>query len=548
MTKSRYELRTLFWEATLKCNAYCSFCGSRCGDVRQDEADGDTVVRMFRRVAEAYEPSRIMVNVTGGEPLLRSDLFSVMEKVNELGFSWGMVTNGSLITEEIVSYMKQTGMKTISISLDALGEAHNRIRKLNRGFERIVRAIRLLKEADFLDELQITTVVTKKNLRLLPEMYAYFRKLPVDSWRLAPVDPIGRARENKDIMLDAGELGQLLDFMDEIQFDEKLQVMTSCSHYLGNKDTLYRNHPFRCETGKNVASILADGSIYVCPNVPRRPELIQGNIQTDDFVKCWEEGFQWFRDEKNKCAAACKTCPEWERCKGDCTHTWDFDSSAPAFCYIDYGSVEKTTGELPEDVRKALRQEKMVESEEPSSLKGIRISYGSSSSRVVFFTPYAAEELLRFFHWGETLPENSIEQMVAIAGYERGGQAFVDALIPVELLDSGSETATFPLETHTVIKTKIEEMNSDLKAHGDHLFDNETYRFLGYIHSHPGDLEATMSIPDISLHRWLREKEGPRVISGIMNPQKKDLCLYSDSVYYPMDVILLVDKEPMSLM
>ena len=83
------ELRTLFWEATLNCNAGCPFCGSRCGESRSPDLDGDAVIRAFERIAAAYDPSEIMVNVTGGEPLLRKDLFPVMERIHGLGFPWG---------------------------------------------------------------------------------------------------------------------------------------------------------------------------------------------------------------------------------------------------------------------------------------------------------------------------------------------------------------------------------------------------------------------------------------------------------------------------
>lgn len=65
---NKYTLKSLFWEATIRCNAYCSFCGSRCGDIKTAELDSDTTISTFQRVAKAYDPSSIMVNVTGGEP------------------------------------------------------------------------------------------------------------------------------------------------------------------------------------------------------------------------------------------------------------------------------------------------------------------------------------------------------------------------------------------------------------------------------------------------------------------------------------------------
>ena len=93
------------------------------------EVDSGTLIKTFESIAGAYDAHSIMVNVTGGEPLLRKDLFSVMDKVHQLGFPWGIVTNASLITDETIQSMKKTGMRTISISIDDLFEAHERMRQ-----------------------------------------------------------------------------------------------------------------------------------------------------------------------------------------------------------------------------------------------------------------------------------------------------------------------------------------------------------------------------------------------------------------------------------
>ena len=130
MKEKEYRLKTLFWEATLRCNAFCEFCGSRCGEVSCNEISGEKIEKVFEDIADAYNPGSIMINVTGGEPILRKDLFEVMTKASAMGFPWGMVSNGSLIDKCTIQKMKQSGMKTISISLDGMEETHNRLRKI----------------------------------------------------------------------------------------------------------------------------------------------------------------------------------------------------------------------------------------------------------------------------------------------------------------------------------------------------------------------------------------------------------------------------------
>lgn len=535
MIREKPKLRSLFWEATLRCNAGCPFCGSSCGDwVKQPEADGDTVFKAFQSIAAAYDPRGIMVNVTGGEPLLREDLFAVMEKVHKLGFPWGLVTNASLITDEAIRSMKRTGMRTISISIDDLFEAHENLRKLPGAFPRILNSIRALAQEDFLDSIQVTTVVNRRNIDHLENMFCVFSQLPIDSWRLAIVDPIGRGKGQADLLLRKEDLEGLFAFFDRHRFSAKPVLTTSCSHYLGEADTRFRPHSFHCETGKSVASILADGSIFVCPNVPRSKELIQGNIYTDDIVSVWENKFEVFRDENKRKKGRCAQCPDWEHCKGDSLHTWDFASEQPSFCYRRY--------DLPGRKEAATEIPLQLKNQHPH-LRGIRISYGSSSGKTVCFSESASEQLYSYFHWGQKHPANICEQMVAAVGYFSDRQAFVEELIPIPLSDRGEKTASFSMHLHKYTLNEIEVINRNLSACPDAYTGKTTpVCFLGYIHSHPGELSTTMSIPDLELQSLLGENDPARLFSGIINPQKKDLCIYWDSVYSPADVLLLTDE------
>ena len=66
--------------------------------------------------------------------------------------------------------------------------------------------------------------------------------------------------------------------------------------------------------------------------MPRRPELIQGNIKTDSFVYTWETKFKEFRNEDRTSNKKCKRCKHWNYCGGDSFHTWNFDEQKPNIC------------------------------------------------------------------------------------------------------------------------------------------------------------------------------------------------------------------------
>lgn len=256
-----------------------------------------------------------------------------MDYANKLGFRWGMTSNGMLVTDDILKKMNDTNMETISISLDGLKETHESFRKVPGSFDRIIENIKKLQKVPSIKIVQVTTVANKKNLNELEALYELMKKLNVVSWRVINVDPIGRAKENKDILLDKEEYKWLFNFIKEKREENIMNVEYGCSHYLDiSMEKEIRDTYFFCTTGLYVASILSNGDIFVCPNVERRSEFIQGNIKIDNFVDVWENKFEQFRsDDRLKCDK-CNKCKKWKYCLGDSFHTFNFDDRKPNFC------------------------------------------------------------------------------------------------------------------------------------------------------------------------------------------------------------------------
>lgn len=329
------KLYNLFWETTLRCNAKCKHCGSRAGEniKLDDELTTEEIENALQSIANKYDASKILLNITGGEPLVRQDLFEVMDFANKLGYHWGMTTNAILINEDNIERMKKTGMTTISISLDGLEQSHDEFRGVKGSYLKIIENIKKLKETNFLKYLQVTTVVNRLNINELEELYRIMQELKIDSWRIVNMDPIGRAENNKELALNKEEYRYLIDFIKIKRKEAKFNVTYGCSHFLGLKfEKEVRNHMFFCVAGFTTGSILYNGDIYVCPDIERRKELVQGNVRTDDFVDVWENKFKWFRDlNKLKCKE-CENCKDWKYCRGDSLHTWDFNNNRPKLC------------------------------------------------------------------------------------------------------------------------------------------------------------------------------------------------------------------------
>ena len=327
------KLTFLFFELTDQCNLGCRHCGSSCSGGNHAYLPFETVKKVLKRVADRYNPRQIMVCLTGGEPLLHPRCADVVRLSSELGFPVGITSNGTLIGDQTASALADAGLNTISISVDGIGETHDQFRNSKGCFERAIAGIKALQANGI--EPQIMSVIHKQNLNQLEEMFSFFQSLDVYSWRLTNVDPIGRAREENELLLDGNDLKRLYDFIQRARMDGggDMEVTYGCSHFVTLAyERMIRDSYFQCGAGTQVASITAQGEIVACLDIERRADLVQGTVWDDDFIDVWENKFQTFRRDRTEDSDICRNCEKRGICLGDATHTWDFDHKRPNYC------------------------------------------------------------------------------------------------------------------------------------------------------------------------------------------------------------------------
>lgn len=332
-------LKSLFLEMTLNCNEHCLHCGSNCGDVPLENALTDyeilnCLIRLKNSLQKENRPLPF-INITGGEPLLRPHLTELMKTIHELGYHWGMTTNGTLITREIAASLSDAGIYSIGLSLDGLEETHNWFRNAPEfGYRKVLDAFSYLTDAG-VPNVMITTVVHKRNLSELDEIYELMKQIHCRHWRVINVEPIGRALTNPDLMLEAKDYQKIIEFIANHQENPEMEVIYSCNHYVGlSYERKIRPWYFQCRAGVSVASIQYNGDISACLDIERRPELTYGNIRERDFYEAWLSEFQIFRTPKIENSMTCKDCKHAVNCKGGGFHTWDFDRNEPRICML----------------------------------------------------------------------------------------------------------------------------------------------------------------------------------------------------------------------
>lgn len=328
------QLRHLFFELTMKCNEHCLHCGSYCGDVKSAELPVSVYRELIDKVKTDFTPLP-MLCITGGEPLLRKEIFEIMSYASSQGFSWGMTTNGTLIDDEVARKLYDSDMKTISVSIDGLEKTHDAFRMKKGGYAASMNGIKALCAQGGFQNVQVTTVVTHRNIGELDELFDIMVELPIDSWRVINLEPIGRAKSLDGYLLTKEDYRRLFDFIRDKR-REGYPVEYGCSHFLGlDYEREVRDWYYFCNAGIYTASIMANGDIAACLDIERRSETIQGNILKDDFTKVWRERFEIFRSPLSLKCDVCKECSSERWCGGGPCHSWDFEENKPQICFKD---------------------------------------------------------------------------------------------------------------------------------------------------------------------------------------------------------------------
>ena len=328
-------LKFLFLELTSRCNEHCLHCGSSCDYTGGFELSLEQYKKILTDIAADFDVNSFQLCITGGEPLLRTDFFDILGFAKDLGYHWGMTSNGTLIDAGCARKLHECGMGTISVSIDGLKETHDRFRRTPGGYDAAMRGINCLLEEGGFRHVQVTTVINHTNMHELEPLYDIFCGIDIDSWRIIGIEPIGRALTHPEMMLTGEDYRYLFDFIREKR-SEGMPLTYGCSHFLGlDYEREVRKHYFICNAGIYVAAITSTGDITSCLDIERRPETVFGNILTDRLKDVWENGFQIFRGGLAEKSEKCRTCSQLEFCAGGACHSWDYDKNEQRMCFKD---------------------------------------------------------------------------------------------------------------------------------------------------------------------------------------------------------------------
>jgi radical SAM protein with 4Fe4S-binding SPASM domain len=214
-------------------------------------------------------------------------------------------------------------------------ETHDAFRRTPGGWERGMQGIKNLVKVGGFQSIQVTTVVTHKNIVELDALFDVLKDIDIDSWRVVNMDPIGRAKEHPELLLTKEDFKTLFEYIRNKRIAGE-PVCYGCSHYLGMEyEREVRDWYFLCTAGLYTASIMVNGDITACLDIEERPEFVQGNIYKDKFSDVWFNRFEVFRKPLSTLCKECQEC-QWEKwCAGGSRHCFDYDNNKQRVCFKD---------------------------------------------------------------------------------------------------------------------------------------------------------------------------------------------------------------------
>ncbi len=223
------QLRLIAWEVTRSCNLACKHCRA---EAHEEPYPGELTTKQALELIDTFpELGSPIVIFTGGEPLLRKDIFQLIDHANSLGLRCVMAPNGTLITPENALQMRQSGIQRCSISIDGPDSfSHDQFRGVPGAFESALRGIEYLKGAGV--PFQVNTTVTKANLSQFKNIFDLAQNLGAAAWHIFLLVPTGRGAELGNQVISAQEYEDVLNWFYDFRKTTSMHLKATCApHY-----------------------------------------------------------------------------------------------------------------------------------------------------------------------------------------------------------------------------------------------------------------------------------------------------------------------------
>lgn len=300
------------WNLTRRCNLRCPHCYLSAGKKAENELSTD---ECFAVMDELRDLGTEMIILTGGEPLLRKDIYDLARRASELGFWVVMGTNGVLINDRVARTMVDCGVKGVGISIDSIDPVkHDQFRGGPNSWQHSVNALEICKANGL--EVLVQTTIMDMNRDEIPELIAFTRDKGAWSFNLYFLVQTGRGQQMSDLSASDTE-SVLADLVAAQERFKPMLVRSKCApHFkrIAYERGLAGLDSGGCMAGTQYCRITPNGDVTPCPYM----DVVAGNVRAPGgFSSVWRESetLLALRDP-TRLGGRCGGCEFQELCGG----------------------------------------------------------------------------------------------------------------------------------------------------------------------------------------------------------------------------------------
>ncbi len=336
----RFVPLVMSWNVTRECNMKCAHCYINATDKKLDNEL--TTEEAKNLMDQIYQVSRPLLILSGGEPLLRPDIYELIKYGSKIGLKMGLGSNGSLIDEAAAAKLKDAGITTVSISLDSnIAAQHDEFRGVVGAWQKAVEACKFLRENNVL--VQVNATLTQQNYNQIDDIMSLAESIGVENFHLFFLVPTGRGTKLADI--SPVQYEEMITKTFAKTANHTLNVRPSCApQFMRIAKSMgmdMRQWIRGCIAGLYYCRIYPNGDVTPCPYLP----IKLGNVREKSFKDIWfnSEVFKALRDP-NMLKGKCGACEYRTLCGGCRARAYGLSND-----FIDYcGDLHEPT-ELKRD-------------------------------------------------------------------------------------------------------------------------------------------------------------------------------------------------------
>ncbi|MDR3591490.1 MAG: radical SAM protein [Negativicutes bacterium] len=321
------------WNSTNRCNLRCQHCYIEAED--RSYAGEFTTAEAKTFIDDLAEMKVPVLLFSGGEPLMRPDLFELGAYAKEKGIRAVISTNGTLITPEVARRIHDTGFQYVGVSLDGDEAVHDHFRGRKGCFAEAIAGIRNSLAAG--NKTGIRFTVNKLNYHTLPEILAVVEREKIPRFCMYHLVYAGRGKEMADLDTTAEQKRQTIELLIEKTQDfhrrgVEVEILTTDNHADGIHilQHMEQNQPERvaeikellamhggCSAGEKMANVDPQGEVHACQFWGHRS---LGNVRQTPLSEIWQKSTDEFllklRDKASHLEGRCGECRYKELCGG----------------------------------------------------------------------------------------------------------------------------------------------------------------------------------------------------------------------------------------